>query len=870
MRRRLAMAAVVPLVGGVGLAAPAVAAPVVTAVTTTAAEWYVSAKHCAPGADGSQDAPFCTISAAAAVAGPGHTVLVQPGDYPEAVTLTRSGTQGAPITFRAVNGPDGNVRVGYVAGQVTPGIIFSLVGVHDIRVEGFFAHTPETVPAVLVDGGARVTLDGLAVRAANAPAMVRVTRSSDVTVSRGWFQGATVGLSVDDGTTGAVVTANGFSGTRLRVADAPGTVVTGNTVVTSCTNGIEVTGASPGVSLRNNIVQTAAGAVTAPTACADPATATAIGVSAGSAPGTIVDHNLIDPTSRGALYRWAGVDHATTETFRAATGQGAHDIAAPALIQGRYGGERGWYPLHPASPAVDSADGTAPGATATDVLHHPHADPPETPNTGTGGGYHDRGAVEYVNWAGMTGYDLRRVPGAGPTDVQASMTAGYPFPVDAPAMLSAFKFEDERFWRVTTAPSVRHTYRRAGVVSVTFKFSPTAFRDGPGTHEYRLWTAVGAHYRPVTPTRLLDTRAAVGVPGTTPVPPNSEIVLPVDRIGDTPARDVSAVVLNVTATQPTTAGFLTVFPDGSAAPNASNVNFVPGETVPNLVTVPMGDTGVRIRNSGPGTVHVVADLQGWYGRTGSGFEPVAPTRVLDTRAAGGTAFGAYATRQLDLSRKLPADATAAVLNVTVTAPTRAGVLKVFPAGSATPEASNLNFVAGQTIPNLVVVPVVDGRVSIHNASSGSTHVVADLAGFYASTASGATDAYVPYGPTRIVDTRTDTGLIYRNVHGALEAGEGGIFRPDFLLHNCWECPEPTGAVLNVTVTAPSAPGFLTVYPHATDMPNASHVNFVARETAANLAVVPTGQWRRIVAANRSRGSTHLVVDQAGYFIGPAA
>jgi hypothetical protein len=74
-----------------------------------------------------------------------------------------------------------------------------------------------------------------------------------------------------------------------------------------------------------------------------------------------------------------------------------------------------------------------------------------------------------------------------------------------------------------------------------------------------------------------------------------------------------AVVLNVTVTQPTASGHLTVYPDGQAQPNTSNLNWVAGQTVPNLVTLPVIDGVVVFYNGSPGTVHIVADVFGYYG-----------------------------------------------------------------------------------------------------------------------------------------------------------------------------------------------------------------------------------------------------------------
>ncbi len=91
----------------------------------------------------------------------------------------------------------------------------------------------------------------------------------------------------------------------------------------------------------------------------------------------------------------------------------------------------------------------------------------------------------------------------------------------------------------------------------------------------------------------------------------------VTGLGTVPAT-ASTAVLNVTVTNPTDAGFLTVFPEGETPmPTVSNLNFSSGETVANLVTVPLSATGgVTIYNSA-GSTDVVADVEGYYTSTPS-------------------------------------------------------------------------------------------------------------------------------------------------------------------------------------------------------------------------------------------------------------
>ena len=58
--------------------------------------------------------------------------------------------------------------------------------------------------------------------------------------------------------------------------------------------------------------------------------------------------------------------------------------------------------------------------------------------------------------------------------------------------------------------------------------------------------------------------------------------------------------------------FLTVFPAGEALPLASNLNFRPGQTVPNLVVAKQGAGGRMAIYNAAGTAHVIADVAGWF------------------------------------------------------------------------------------------------------------------------------------------------------------------------------------------------------------------------------------------------------------------
>jgi peptidoglycan/xylan/chitin deacetylase (PgdA/CDA1 family) len=114
----------------------------------------------------------------------------------------------------------------------------------------------------------------------------------------------------------------------------------------------------------------------------------------------------------------------------------------------------------------------------------------------------------------------------------------------------------------------------------------------------------------LSPARILDTRIGQGAAG--PVPSTGSISLQVTGQGGIPTTGVAAVVLNVTAAEPTAAGYITVWPSGTPRQTTSNLNFQAGQNIPNLVIVPVGADGkIQLYNGSPGNVHLVADVAGY-------------------------------------------------------------------------------------------------------------------------------------------------------------------------------------------------------------------------------------------------------------------
>jgi hypothetical protein len=193
-------------------------------------------------------------------------------------------------------------------------------------------------------------------------------------------------------------------------------------------------------------------------------------------------------------------------------------------------------------------------------------------------------------------------------------------------------------------------------------------------------------------------------------------------------------------TNPSTYGYLIAWPHGLTRPLASNINFAPGQTVANRVMVGVGQGGLVDIFNGPGSVDVIVDVSGWFtdatGSTGSTFVGLFPTRILDTRITG-PRLGASTVRRVQVAGQggVPAMGgagapTAVVANVTVTNTSTPGYLTVYPDGFALPLASDLNWPAGDTVPNLVVVALgPNGMVDFYNGP-GNTELIVDVLGYY--------------------------------------------------------------------------------------------------------------------------------------------
>jgi hypothetical protein len=221
----------------------------------------------------------------------------------------------------------------------------------------------------------------------------------------------------------------------------------------------------------------------------------------------------------------------------------------------------------------------------------------------------------------------------------------------------------------------------------------------------------------IVPTRVLDSRQ-VGRRSA-----GSVTEVSVDAAGV--PGGASGVVLNVTAVEAGQAGYVTVFPCGGEVPVASNLNFAAGQTIPNSVIAKTGDGG-RVCLYTSADVDLVVDVNG-YVPSGSDVKASDPVRVLDSRQVGRRSAGSVTEVSVDAAG-VPGGASGVVLNVTAVEAGQAGYVTVYPCLGDVPLASNLNFAAGQTIPNSVIVATGGtGRACLY--TSADVDLVVDVNGY---------------------------------------------------------------------------------------------------------------------------------------------
>lgn len=449
---------------------------------------------CSDTGAGTQQRPFCTIGAAAAVVVAGQAVEISSGRYDERVTLARSGTPQRPIIFRVAPGASAELS------GPTAGIVVD--GQHDIVLRGIRVNGGTDLPALDISRSSAIAVDGGSFAMTGAPATVPAIRLSEVqasTLKRFSVAGRvpdgiyidlySTGVVVDtasvsgpvwddgrlddgieiggrdnqvinstfDGWTGAAILVwhsatdnlvvnnqiNGGPGHGIRDRGPIRTYITNNTVQNRCADGIRADAVSAGSAIENNVLIDN-GTFDVNFCGGVPADGVDIGVYDSAVGQTRVAWNNTRKRNGKLNYAWGGT-RMDLYTFAMTTRQGDGDRETLD-----------------ASEDIDSASVFAPGYIATDRFGRARIDDPAVPNTGEGpeGGYADRGAVEASRLPEPRAtFALDLAAASVKVDASASL------PGVVPIASYEFDFGDGTIVR-QASPVITHRYQAPGTFNV--------------------------------------------------------------------------------------------------------------------------------------------------------------------------------------------------------------------------------------------------------------------------------------------------------------------------------------------------------------------------------------------------------------------
>ena len=406
----------------------------------------------------------------------------------------------------------------------------------------------------------------------------------------------------------------------------------------------------------------------------------------------------------------------------------------------------------------------------------------------------------------------------------------------------------------------------------------------------------GMVFVPVDPARVADTRTQFGGAGPIPVETTRVLSVAATQAGGVPVvpAGATAIVFNLTVPNPAAGGHVRVMPgDAATLTTASAINFRPGETIANGLTVKI-DAQRRIAVYAAVTADVIVDVVGYFvpavspsaapaaaaptesgpvvpaTPAGSRFTAVTPVRVYDASlnpagplAGNSSRLVSTATAQDGRTPVVPTGASAVAYNITVVRPQEAGHLRVMPGDVATSGASTINWtMPGDVIANGLTVRVdAERRVRVFNNTSKPVTFLLDVVGYY--SAAGA--LFYPTDPTRVLETRTAFGGAGPIATGA--AGQRTASVANALAGGAEQVPVGATAIAyNLTVTGTTSYGHLRVWPAGTPLVDASTINWPgAGYSRANGTIVAINGSREVTVYNGSTTPTDALIDTLGYY-----
>jgi hypothetical protein len=415
-------------------------------------------------------------------------------------------------------------------------------------------------------------------------------------------------------------------------------------------------------------------------------------------------------------------------------------------------------------------------------------------------------------------------------------------------------------------PAANGDYYYRSMVSI-----PTLMTDDVISGQIPQFVSAAGTYHPIENARVIDTRGN-GIGPTGKLNNGSRYTFTLADDVNVP-KGAIAVTANLTITNQTSPGWLYIGPTIWGTPQSSTINFPVRDNRANGVTVALSTQGTidawYYGYPGNASLDVIIDVTGYYlaGTGGDGYMQYGPKRFVDTRIN----LGLAGRLQSGHAQKVtisgvqglpPSGITAVVGNVTAVYPSVYGYVYVGPTAADAPTNSTVNFQAGDIRANNFVVKVAPdgtiGVVFIGSGNTGTADLVMDISGYYMS---GTGAQFHTLDPTRILDSRVPTGF-------------GGPVPPNSpRTLNVWGVGKVPGGALgitaNLTVTAQTRAGFVSVGPTISAASPFSNLNYPYGDDRANGICVPldgSGNIQLVVGPPTGGGPAHLIVDVNGYFL----
>ncbi len=435
---------------------------------------------------------------------------------------------------------------------------------------------------------------------------------------------------------------------------------------------------------------------------------------------------------------------------------------------------------------------------------------------------------------------------------------GHSFIVAEHAMVNRFVSDLVPQWAMSPESSVVlqtsinasyvHVWLALDATLAASETTPVAPNDRSGPSAVLIGNPLGVQI--VRPSRIYDSRTFNNLQRL-----SSFHSIQIPQSSGVPA-DTAAVFANVTVVDGDERGFAVAGACTEGRPETSNVNWASPNAVANLSLVQVENGEFCVYLSGP--ADVVVDLVGYAAPSATlGYEPVPPTRILDTRAAGGSSLRAGETQRVRLPAALRERSPAGV-GVTVTVISdRPTFVSVHACGDSGRATSTVNTFSPVPVANSVLVPV-DAVGSFCVTSPEAADVILDVQGIYVT---GGARLQI-LSPTRLVDTRVADSIDLNRGYGGRPVGNRSVVQ--VVTGSVRGLPVSIGVVANVTSVDSASPGFLTAWDCADPRPTTSIQNPQPGSVIGSSVVVGVRGTLCLYVLSPS----HVVVDIMGVWVRP--